>query len=69
MRLHLSVDWMLIPCANTYCLPNCIKLLKKRTDKCQMKPVMLLSDFKVSSGDTVMFVFSREWCEVLVAHE
>lgn len=34
-----------------------------------MKPVKLLSDFKVSSPDTVIFVCVAEWCEVIVEHE
>lgn len=48
---------------------NCIELLKERTDKCQMKPVKLLSDFKASSGHTVIFVCAGERCEVIVEHE
>ncbi len=34
-----------------------------------MKPVKLLSDFKVSSADTVIFVCVAERCEVIVEHE
>lgn len=34
-----------------------------------MKPVKMLSDFKVSSGDTEIFVCAGERCEVIVDHE
>lgn len=34
-----------------------------------MTPVKFRSDFKVSSGDTLIFVCAGEWCEVRVEHE
>lgn len=42
---------------------------RERTDKCQIKPVKLLCDFKVSSLDTVIFVCAGDRCEVIVEHE
>lgn len=48
---------------------NCIGLLKERTDKCQMKPVKLRSDFKVPPGDTLIFVCAGERCEAIAEHE
>lgn len=75
-RLQLSVILMLIPCAwktrlILICIIylNCIELLKERTHKWQMMPVKLLSDFKVSPGDTGLFLCAGKQCEVRVEHK
>lgn len=48
---------------------NCIKLSIEGTNKWQVMPVKLLSDFKVPHRDTVISLCAGERCEVLVEHE
>lgn len=71
IKCWLNVDSM---CLQTWLILiytiylNCIKLLKEGTDKCQMMPVKLLSDFKVPPGDTGISLCAGQRCEVIAEH-